>query len=469
MTMSQEGPRNAANGASSRRDAWNRRLHRIYMRSTALQHGILRRVRPAGFSVAAVCVLVFCIAAGHQRAPIYQMFSLTASILAIGPPLALLRRSRLRGKRDVPRHASVGQPLRYSVTITHQGRHPVARAWLMESAPDPRPHESEFIHMREPGEEERNAFDRSFAWFRWQWLVSRNRLFTGGASDVPIRLRAGESMRLTMEIIPQRRGIIRMDRLEVKLPDPLSVFQSISRIEAPASTVTVLPRRYRLPRIELPGCTAFQLSGESNTNAIGNSGEFTGLRDYRSGDPMRQIHWKSWARLGRPIVKELEDTYYPRYGLVLDTLSTHPHDAGFEESVSVAASFAASLDTGETLLDLMFVDNEAHCTTAGRGVERAEKLLEVLSGVHPSRGGSLDHLAQLVLRHAADLTSCIVILNGWDNTRKDFLQQLRSGGVVMAVVGVGHGPRPDELPGLWLDAAHIERDLGRLPRSLPLA
>ena len=87
----------------------------------------------------------------------------------------------------------------------------------------------------------------------------------------------------------------------------------------------VLPRRYPLPPIELPGGAAFKITGETNTNAIGNSGEFVGLRDYRPGDPLRQIHWKSWARTGRPIVKELEDTFYPRYGLVLDTLCDRPH------------------------------------------------------------------------------------------------------------------------------------------------
>ena len=248
----------------------------------------------------------------------------------------------------------------------------------------------------------------------------------------------------------------------------MGLFQSFVRVEAPPASVIVLPRRFRLPPVELPGAAAYQLTGESNTNAIGNSGEFTGLREYRPGDPLRQIHWKSWARVGRPIVKELEDTFYPRYGLVLDTLSTHKHDEGFEECVSVAASFAASLDTGDTLLDLMFVKDEAHMVTAGRGVERAEKLLEVLAGVTPTRGGTLDTLARLVLRHAADLTSCVVILNGWDEVRHDFLAKLRSGGVVFTVLTVGHGARPPGLPGTWIDADQVERDLSRLPRKLPL-
>jgi uncharacterized protein (DUF58 family) len=428
----------------------------------------MKRVRAAGFAVGAVLVLAGCLGVGHARTSIYQFFSLGVAVMGVSLPLAMLRQGKLRAERQVPRHAAMGSPLRYAVRVTNIRQRGIARAWLAETVPDPRPDRDEFVMMREPGEEERNAFDRAFGWFRWQWLVTRKRIFEGGDSPAELRLAAGESKRVMMEITPLRRGVIRLDDLRVCLPDPFGLFQSFVRVEAPPATVTVLPRRYRLPLVELPGAAAYQLTGESNTNAIGNSGEFTGLREYRPGDPLRQIHWKSWARVGRPIVKELEDTFYPRHGLVLDTLSTNRHDEGFEECVSVAASFAASLDTGDTLLDLMFVKDEAHMVTAGRGVERAEKLLEVLAGVTPTRGGTLDALAQLVLRHAADLTSCVVILNGWDDVRRDFLAKLRGGGVVFTVLAVGNGTRPDGLPGIWLDAAQVERGLGQLPRTLPV-
>lgn len=451
------------------RAAWDARLHRAYSRSTAVRYFFLSRIRGAGFAVGAALVLSACLGVGHARVPVYQFFSLCLVMVGLSLPMALLRRAQLRAEREVPRHAAMGSRLRYAVRITNTRSRGIARAWLAETVPDPRPNRDEFVMLREPGEEERNAFDRRFAWFRWQWLAVRKRMFEGGESPTELRLAAMESKRIMMEISPLRRGVIRLDDLRVCLPDPLGLFQSFVRVPAPPVTVIVLPRRYRLPMVELPGAAAYQLTGESNTNAIGNSGEFTGLRDYRPGDPMRQIHWKSWARVGRPIVKELEDTFYPRHGLVLDTLSTHRHDEGFEECVSVAASFAASLDTGDTLLDLMFVKDEAHRVTAGRGVERAEKLLEVLAGVTPTRGGTLDALARLVIQHAADLTSCVVILNGWDEVRMDFLAKLRGGGVVFTVLAVGVGTRPEGLPGIWLDAAQVERGLMQLPRRLPVA
>ena len=446
-------------------DGW---LHRTYFRSAGIHHFIFRRLRPAGIALGLVFILATCLGIGHERGSIYQMFSLSLAMLLIGLPWAMMRRATLEARREVPRYATAGEPLHYAVRVQNSGKRPLARAWLTESPPDPRPGLEEFSNLKEPGEEERNRFDRSFAYFRWQWLLLRNRLFADATSQEEVRLKPGHQSRVFIALTPLRRGVIRLHDLRVMLPDPFGLFQKCVKVSAPPATLMVLPRRYPLPPIELPGGAAFKITGETNTNAIGNSGEFVGLRDYRPGDPLRQIHWKSWARTGRPIVKELEDTFYPRYGLVLDTLCTDRTDVRFEEAVSVAASFAAAIDTSESLLDLMFVKNEAHIVTAGRGVERAEKLLEVLAGVTPERSGDFTALAQLVLRHRDDLTSCLVILNGWDESRADLLRTLEHGGVLCVPIVIGNGPPPAEVPGHWLEYGHIARDLMRLPRRLIL-
>jgi uncharacterized protein (DUF58 family) len=447
----------------ARLDRW---LHRFYSQSTGVHHFIARRLRPAGIGLGLVFMLATSLGIGQQRVPVYQLFSFCCALFLIGMPWAFLRRAKLRAERELPRFATAGKPVRYTLTVRNAGRRRLRRAWLAETPPDPRPDVEEFVHLREPGEEERNAFDRFFAYFRWQWLLLRRRLFAESVSPEELTLNPGGQTSVFIEMTPLRRGVIRLQDLRVQLPDPFGLFQRCSRVAAPAATLTVLPRRYWLPPIELPGGADFQITGESNTNAIGNSGEFTGLRDYRPGDPLRLIHWKSWARVGRPIVKELEDTFYPRYGLILDTLSADRSDVVFEEVVSVAASFAATIDTSDSLLELMFIKDEAHVVTAGRGMERAEKLLEVLAGVTPERVGNFHALSQLVLRHRDDLTSCLVILNGWDEERAEFLRSLKQGGVICSPIVIGHGAAPPCLPAYWLESGHVARDLKRLPARL---
>ena len=129
---------------------------------------------------------------------------------------------------------------------------------------------------------------------------------------------------------------------------------------------------------------------------MGQSEEYVALRDYRHGDPLRHIHWRSWARVGEPVVKEFEDEFFVRHALVLDTFTDHPHSEVFEEAVSVAASFACTMPTQESLLDLLFVGPQSYCFTAGRGVAHVEQMLEILASVRAC-GSAFRALEHLVL------------------------------------------------------------------------
>lgn len=441
-------------------------LHASYWHGAKLNFFVSRRIRPAGVGLALVMIPAGFLCIGYESPPVFQIFSFCLALGAIGLPWALLRRAKLEARRHHPPHATVGEALHFTVEILNRGRRPLRKFWIAETPADPRPARDEFSSFREPGEERRNWFDRTFAYYRWEWLLHRMRLFDTRASERIERLAPGARERLSLSLVPRRRGVIRLDDLRVLLPDPFGLFQGCRRVSQEPSCVTVLPRRFRLPPVVMPGLARFQIGADSTANAVGSSGEFVGLRDYRPGDPPRQIHWKSWARTGRPIVKELEDNHYPRHGLVLDTFHRARGDTVFEDAVSIAASFASAIDTRESLLDLMFIRDEAHVVTVGRGVERVERLLEVLASVEPEPGGGLDELAKLVLRYRDELTSCLVVLCSWDEERAAFIHRLRAGGILCAVLGVGNGDPPPGFPGHWLESGHLERDLRRMPAEL---
>lgn len=457
----------SARRSSPRRERIERSLHRSYWRGTGLNFFFARRIRPAGFGLCVLLITASVLGMGHAKNTVYQLFSFIFALGLIGIPWAFFRKAAgLSARRQLPRYATAGEKVRCSVRVTNHGRVPIVAAWLSETPPDPRPSVELFLNTREPDEEERNAYDRFFAFYRWRWLMEKRRLYRGGIADEPMALKPGESTEVLLELTPNRRGVVRFDDLRVLLPDPFGLFQRCSPVEAPPATLTVLPARYRVPQIELPGSARFQIGGEVSSNVIGSSGEFVGLREYRPGDPLRQIHWKSWARTGRPIVKELENTFFPRYGLVLDTFPDEGDELVFEDAVSIAASFAATIDTRESLLDLMFIKDKAHTVTAGRGMAKAEKLLEVLAAVEPEPGQRFDTLSKLVLRHREELTSCLIVLCGWSDERAEFVRKLSGQGLTCSVLASGDGPAPEGFPGYWIESGQLARDLGRLPVRL---
>jgi uncharacterized protein (DUF58 family) len=213
-------------------------------------------------------------------------------------------------------------------------------------------------------------------------------------------------------------------------------------------TTLVLPRRYLLPPVALPGMMKYQAGGVALASNVGQSDEFVSLRDYRHGDPLRHIHWRSWAKAGKPVVREFEDEFFVRHALVLDTFTDHPYSEVFEEAVSVAASFACSIRTQESLLDLLFVGPESYCFTAGRGLARSEQMLEVLASVQSCLDRSFADLEELVINHVRAVSGCICIMLAWDQERRDFVERLKRLGVPLLVLLIrAHGESKEVDPG----------------------
>ncbi|MGB6222839.1 DUF58 domain-containing protein [Haloferula sp.] len=446
-------------------------LYPTYSIGSALNHFFRRRIRPAGMGLLILGLVITCLAGGQppgkETNPIFMAlsFGFTLGVMAL---VALpFRRARLEITRDLPKHATAGETLKIRYRVKNLARLPLRNAWLAETPPDSRPAKSTFQFAQEPGEESRNAFDRIFSYYCWSWLQDKRLAFDFGQAGDPIDLQAGATHTFHSEITPRRRGLIRLDDLRLLLPDPFGLYQRCARVNAPAATLAVLPQRHQLPVFELPGSARFQPGGDAAARNTGPSGDFVGLREYRSGDPLRLIHWKSWARTGQPIVKELEDTFFPRHGLVLDTFPDAGDEDLFEGAVTVAASFVAAVDTRECLIDLMFISGRERVVTAGRGVGRAETLLEVLAGVEFSPEPQFDSLNKLVLRHAEDLAGCLAIFSGWSDERAKLLQRISSFGIEIAAIVVCHTPPKSRPPRVhFIRAARIAEDLMRLPTNL---
>ena len=403
-----------------------------YRRSSGLKYQLIRRFTPAGLLAACVLFGLVGLGADTNLSIAYQAASLVGAALLVSVGWAFVKRPLFKAERILPRFGTAGSPVRYRVTLKNPTRVTQSGLMIMEDVGDPRPTKEQFLNNPEPGEEKRNLFDRTFSFYRWMWLMEQNKLGTVGEQDLP-SLPPGGSNELTMELVPKKRGVLRFEGLTVAFPDPFGFYRSFRRIPLP-QTLLILPKRYYVAELAMPGHMQYQQGGVALASSVGQSEEFVALRDYRRGDPLRNVHWKSVSKTGRLIVKEYQDEFFVRHALILDTFVQTPRQDVFEEAVSIAASFACTVRTQESLLDLMFVGPQAFCFTIGRGVGHTEQILEILASVQPCTAQGFDYLETIVLQRLDEVSGAICVFLAWDQQRRDFVKKIRALGIPLLVL-----------------------------------
>ncbi len=425
-------------------------MFRVYHAIAGVAHWAERSFTPAGMLVLAAAILSGVFGIDTTQSTAYRMFAFLLLLLACALIGARWRRGRFAVERLLPRVAGIGETFEYRMRV-HNLAPGVARALnLRDELADPRPGYAQF-----------SAGLKWPSYRGWWRLTQRNRIGRVAPRDID-DLEAGASIELRLSAQALRRGRMHFTGVTVGCDDVLGLARGLATV-AHEQNLIVLPRRYVLPALALPGGRRYQQGGVSLASSVGDSEEFIGLRDYRPGDPLQRVHWKSFARLGHPVVREYQDEYFERYALILDTFAGADQTEAFEEAVAVAASFACTIDTQECMLDLMFVGAEPYTYTAGRGQLQAGSLLEVLAGVALCSEQPFSVLAATLKERAAGLSGCVCILLGWDRERADLIDHLRARGAALRVLCISAAPITDAPPWLTrLVPGQVQQDLAAL-------
>ncbi len=455
-----------------RRPSRSRSLSRFLLWQFALLHRIARRagdrLTPLGSLLGVTTLAAGAFGIDTRRTLGVESFSLLACLLLLAWLASLRLRLPLVVERWLPETATVGEPMRYRVRLQNDGGKVLAGLQLRDLLLEPLPTVEQFSRS---GRADRalNRFDRLIGYPRWLRLLRRNRgadLFPREAAP----LAPGGSSTLLLELRPLRRGYLHFRELRISRPEPLGLCLARQRFPAPARLL-VLPRRYRVTPPDLPGGRRYQPGGRQVVGGVGDAREFCGLRDYRPGDPLRHVEWRAWARTGQPVVREYQEEYFMRLGLVLDSFLGDRDPELFEEAVSVCASYVEALAGGEGLVDLIFVGSEATRLSGGRGTNDHRRLLEVLACAEPCDDAPFESLPALLARYQEQLSACLCVLLDWDQPRREMVRWLRGRGVPLQVL-VLHGPeRPPPEPGPMADRPRhfLTLPLGRVGERLERA
>jgi len=145
---------------------------------------------------------------------------------------------------------------------------------------------------------------------------------------------------VTYRTTAQQRGVHQVETVELLSAGLAGLFTSRRRLEA-RSTLTIFPRYWPLGESSLPGASS---EAEPTPLPAREGLEVAGVREFRDGDSLRHVHWRSTARRGTLVVREFERTAHHPLALLLDTSSMAFASAGggeaFEDLVRATASIA---------------------------------------------------------------------------------------------------------------------------------
>jgi uncharacterized protein (DUF58 family) len=203
------------------------------------------------------------------------------------------------------------------------------------------------------------------------------------------RVEAGGRREVGYAVRSDVRGRFRVGPLTIRMADPFGLCE-LTRSFSSVDHLVVTPVISPLPSTGLGGEWAG--GGDTQARQVASAGEDdASTREYRHGDDLRKVHWKSTARTGELMVRRDEQPWQSRATLLLDTRAGAHYGDGpgssFEWSVSAAASIGVHLARHGYTLRFM-TDNGVDLQ--GTTLATAEAtLLDQLAVVEPSTRGSL--------------------------------------------------------------------------------
>jgi uncharacterized protein (DUF58 family) len=146
------------------------------------------------------------------------------------------------------------------------------------------------------------------------------------------------SLRYVLERLP--RGRYAFEDVRVEIADPFGLERVAMPLPAPGALL-VYPRLVRLERL-FSETGAHSHDGRRLLLRRQTGFELHGVREYERGESLRRVHWRSTARRGQLMVKELEDAPRDEIAVLLDADRSAVVGESFDVQVRAAGSILES-------------------------------------------------------------------------------------------------------------------------------
>jgi uncharacterized protein (DUF58 family) len=168
--------------------------------------------------------------------------------------------------------------------------------------------------------------------------------------------------------------------------------------------------------------------------SLGHHGEYFSSREYQPGMPVRRWDYSSWARLGKPVVREFTDPSCPTAAIILDTFVADVHPNGDEEireleaTVSLAAALSDALTANNYRITHLAVGDCLRDLSRRSSLEQHDLILRELATVTAGSEDDCSRLRDQLATLPSFPGAVFVVLNRINNARQKLGHDLESRG-----------------------------------------
>ena len=239
------------------------------------------------------------------------------------------------------------------------------------------------------------------------------------------RVAAGQSAFTQYRVSLTRRGRYEFGPLRVSTRFPLGLARA-SRTIGETESLLVCPRLGHLTHRWLQIVNSRRVGSHQEGHQQGMlEGDYYGLREWRSGDSQRWIHWRTSAKLGELAVRQFEQQRSHHLNLVLDLWEPDSPSEQEQINTEVAISFLATAvadlcQRGGSHVVISVAARETSFWSGPASTIVANEVLENLAVIEPGDGLQIYHVLDRVCQASRSGAHTMVI-----STRSALLDERR--------------------------------------------